>query len=97
MLIDTPGFSPADLANNRNLAASLAAHRELVDVHLVLSAAVLPRVQLAAIERFSAFGPPRFCLPISMKWRARVPCLKPRLRAGLPIPFIPRATGTRRY
>lgn len=90
LFIDTPGFSPADVANNRTLAASLAAHRELVDIHLVLSAAILPRVQLTAIERFSAFGPAKILFTHLDEVDNPGPVLETALRAGLPISFLSR-------
>jgi flagellar biosynthesis protein FlhF len=90
LLIDTPGFSPADETQCRNLAASLAAHREMVEVHLVLSAAVLPRIQLAAIERFAAFAPAKLIFTHLDEVESPGPLLETALRAGLPLSFLGR-------
>jgi flagellar biosynthesis protein FlhF len=88
LLIDTPGFSPADEAQCRGLAAGLAAHRELVEVHLVLSATVQPRVQLATIERFAAFAPVKLLFTHLDEAESPGPLLETALRAGLPLSFL---------
>lgn len=87
-LIDTPGFSPADVAQSRHLAAGLAAHREFIEVHLVLSAAVLPRIQLANIERFAPFAPAKLIFTHLDEMENPGPLLETALRAGLPISFL---------
>ncbi len=90
LLIDTPGISPADEAQSRTLAHGLAAHRDLVDVHLVLSAAVLPRIQLAAIERFAAFSPTKLIFTHLDEVESPGPMLETALRSGLPLSFLAR-------
>jgi len=90
LFVDTPGFSVADEAQRRNLAAGLAAHRDNVDVHLVLSAAVLPRIQMANIERFAAFGPTKLLFTHLDEVEAPGPMIETALRAGLPISFLSR-------
>ena len=87
-LIDSPGFSPADVAQGRHLAAGLAAHRDFVEVHLVLSAAVLPRIQLANIERFAPFAPAKLIFTHLDEVENPGPLLETALRAGLPISFL---------
>ena len=88
MFIDTPGVSPADAAQSRSLAALLSAHREFVDVHLVLSAAVHPRSNLAAIERFAGFGPAKIVFTHLDEAASPGPLLETALRAHLPISFL---------
>jgi flagellar biosynthesis protein FlhF len=88
LLIDTPGFSPADEAQSRTLAAGLAAHRELVEVHLVLSATAQPRINLAAIERFAAFAPAKILFTHLDEAETPGPLLETALRAGLPLSFL---------
>jgi flagellar biosynthesis protein FlhF len=88
LLIDTPGFSPADGAQVKSLAAGLAPHRESVDVHLVLSATVQPRLHLATIERFAAFGPAKLLFTHLDEAESPGPLLETALRAGLPISFL---------
>jgi flagellar biosynthesis protein FlhF len=88
LLIDTPGFSAADEAQMRGLAGGLAVHREAVEVHLVLSAAVQPRVHFAAIERFAAFGPAKLLFTHLDEAESPGPLLETALRAGLPVSFL---------
>jgi flagellar biosynthesis protein FlhF len=91
LLIDTPGFSPADEAASRRLAAGLAGladQRALVEVHLVLSAAVQPRIHLATIERFAAFGPAKLLFTHLDEVESPGPLLETALRAGLPLSFL---------
>jgi flagellar biosynthesis protein FlhF len=88
LFIDTPGLAPADEGQNRGLAAWLAAHRSAVEVQLVLSATVQPRVQLATIERFAAFAPARLLFTHLDEAESPGPLLETALRAGLPVSFL---------
>jgi flagellar biosynthesis protein FlhF len=88
LLIDTPGFAPAEEKQMHNLAAGLSAHRELVEVHLVLSATVQPRIQLAAIQGFAAFAPAKLLFTHLDEAESPGPVLETALRAGLPISFL---------
>jgi flagellar biosynthesis protein FlhF len=88
LLIDTPGFSNSDEAQSRSLATGLSAHRDLLEVHLVLSATVQPRVQLAAIERFAAFTPAKLLFTHLDEVESPGPLLETALRSGLPISFL---------
>lgn len=90
LFIDTPGFSPSDEGQRRSLAAGLASHRDFVEVHLVLSATVLPRIQIATIERFAAFGPAKLLFTHLDEVEAPGPMLETAIRAGLPISFLSR-------
>jgi flagellar biosynthesis protein FlhF len=88
LLIDTPGFSPADQAQYRSLAAWLASHRDSVEVQLVLSAAAQPRVNLAAIERFAGFAPAKLVFTHLDEAETPGPLLETALRSALPVSFI---------
>jgi flagellar biosynthesis protein FlhF len=90
LMIDTPGISPSDEAQSRALAHGIAAHRDLLEVHLVLSAAVLPRIQLAAIERFAAFAPAKLIFTHLDEVESPGPMLETALRSGLPLSFLAR-------
>ncbi|MDW8355255.1 MAG: hypothetical protein RMK57_12060 [Bryobacterales bacterium] len=56
ILLDTPGFSPAEQAAASELASWLA-RREEVEVHLVLPATARTADLLFAVERFEVFRP----------------------------------------
>jgi flagellar biosynthesis protein FlhF len=88
MLIDTPGFSPADGAQIRSLAARLSCHRDLVETHLVLPATAQPRVQFATIERFANFTPAKLLFTHLDETESAGPLLETALRAGLPLSFL---------
>jgi flagellar biosynthesis protein FlhF len=88
LLIDTPGFSPADEAQWRGLAAWSSAHRHGVEVQLVLSAAAQTRVNLKTIERFAAFSPAKLLFTHLDEAEGTGPMLETALRSGLPLSFL---------
>jgi flagellar biosynthesis protein FlhF len=88
LLIDTPGFSSGDQVQLRSLANGLAAHRESVEVHLVLSAAVQPRIHAAALERFASFSPAKLLFTHLDEAESPGPLLQTALQAGLPISYL---------
>jgi len=88
LLIDTPGFSPADESQSRHLAAWLASHRAFVEVHLVLSAAARPSSNLAAIERFAPFAPSKLLFTHMDEAESNGPVIETALRSNLPISFV---------
>jgi flagellar biosynthesis protein FlhF len=88
LLIDTPGFSPADQAQSRGLAAWLSAHREFVEVQLVLSAAARPSSNLAAIERFASFAPSKLLFTHMDEAQSNGPVIETALRSGLAVSFL---------
>lgn len=90
LFIDTPGFSPLDETQCQSLATSLGAHRDQIEVQLVLSAATLPRIQSATIERFSVFAPAKLLFTHLDEVESPGPLLETALRAGLPLSFLGR-------
>ena len=88
LLIDTPGFSSADGVQLRSLANGLATHRESVEVHLVLSAAVQPRIHIATLERFASFAPAKLLFTHLDEAESPGPLLETALQAGLPISYL---------
>jgi flagellar biosynthesis protein FlhF len=91
LLIDTPGFSTADAAQSRRLAAWLTSHRQFVEVQLVLSAAARASVNLSAIERFAPFAPSKLIFTHMDEAEGHGPLLEIALRSGLPVSYL--ATG----
>ena len=88
LLIDTPGFSPSDDVQHGLFASGLAAYREFIDVHLVLSATVQPRINLAAIERFAALSPAKLLFTHLDEAETPGPLLETALKSRLPISFL---------
>jgi flagellar biosynthesis protein FlhF len=88
LLIDTPGFSPADAAQSRRLAAWLTSHRPFVEVQLVLSAAARPSVNLSAIERFAPFAPSKLIFTHMDEAEGHGPLIEIALRSGLPVSYL---------
>lgn len=88
LFIDTPGFSPAEESQMRGMVGSFAAQRELLDVHLVLSAPMTSRTHLAALERFRAFAPSKLLFTHLDEVESPGPLLETALRAGLPLSFL---------
>ena len=88
LLIDTPGFSPADQAQSRSLAAWLATHRPFVEVQLVLSAAARLSSNLSAIERFAPFAPSKLLFTHMDEAESSGPVLEAAVRSGLPVSFL---------
>ncbi len=88
ILIDTPGFSPADSAQSHSLVAWLASHRQFIDVQLVLSAAARPSGNLAAIERFAPFAPSKLLFTHMDEAEGCGPLLETVLRSGVPVSFL---------
>jgi flagellar biosynthesis protein FlhF len=91
LLVDSPGFSPADEAQSRWLAGWLGSHRQFVEVQLVLSAAARLSVNLAAIERFAPFAPAKLLFTHMDEAESHGPALEAALCSGLPVSFL--ATG----
>ena len=88
LLIDTPGFSPSDDVQSRLFASGLAPYREFIDVHLVLSAAVQARINMAAIERSAALAPAKLLFTHLDEAETPGPLLETALKARLPISFL---------
>jgi flagellar biosynthesis protein FlhF len=90
LLIDTPGYSAAE-PPSRSLAGWLSSQRPFVEVHLVLSAAAQPRINLSVIERFAPLAPAKLLFTHLDEAETSGPVLETALRAGLPLSFL--ATG----
>jgi flagellar biosynthesis protein FlhF len=80
-------FSAAE-PPSRNLANWLTSHRQFVEVHLVLSAAAQPRINLSVIERFAPFAPAKLLFTHLDEVETASPVLETALRAGLPLSFL---------
>jgi flagellar biosynthesis protein FlhF len=88
LLIDTPGFSPGSETQSRGITTWLAAHRQFIEVQLVLSAAAQPRINLAIIEGFAAFAPAKLLFTHLDEAESPGPLLETALRSGLPVSFL---------
>ena len=97
VLIDTPGFGPADMDEAAELAMFLSRHRQ-IEVQLVMPAMLRTAVMQRVAERFSIFQPSRMLYTniddaagsggaIELAMRTGLPILVPGLRpagAGRP-------------
>jgi flagellar biosynthesis protein FlhF len=87
ILIDTPGFSPAELQETPELATWLA-RETAVEVQLVLPAVLRPRVAQRAVERFAAFRPSKLLFTHFDEVEAPGGVLEVAIRSGLPISYL---------
>jgi flagellar biosynthesis protein FlhF len=87
ILIDTPGFSPAEWRETPELAAWLA-RETAVEVQLVLPAVLRPRVAQRALERFAAFRPAKLLFTHFDEVEAPGGALEVAMRSGLPVSYL---------
>lgn len=81
ILIDSPGFSPAEMRDIPALPAGL-------EVHLVLPAILSPKVALRTVERFDGFRPAKLLFTHVDEMETSGALLEVAMRSGLPISFL---------
>lgn len=81
ILIDSPGFSPAELHDMPELPAGL-------EVHLVLPATVGAKVALSAIQRFESFRPAKLLFTHLDEMETPGALLEIAMRSELPVSFL---------
>jgi flagellar biosynthesis protein FlhF len=81
ILIDSPGFSPAEADDMPELPAGL-------DVHLVLPATLGAKVALRTLARFASFRPAKLLFTHLDEMETPGALLEVAMRSGLPVSFL---------
>jgi flagellar biosynthesis protein FlhF len=81
ILVDSPGFSPAELRDMPELPAGL-------EVHLVLPATLGARTAQRMLERFASFRPAKLLFTHLDEMETPGPLLEVAMRSGLPVSFL---------
>ncbi len=81
ILVDSPGFSPAELHDMPELPAG-------VEVHLVLPATLGARTAQRTLERFASFRPAKLLFTHLDEMETPGPLLEVAMRSGLPVSFL---------
>lgn len=87
ILIDCPGYAPADMDEAAGTAAFLRAN-PAIDVHLVLPAFMNPSSLAAAAARFSTFGPSKLLFTHLDEVDSLGGALEYTIKSGLPTSFL---------
>lgn len=87
VLIDTPGFAPADMEESEELSEFARRHRN-VDVQLVLPATLHTPATASALQRFSIFRPAKLIFTHVDEMERPGSLLEAPIRSGLPISFL---------
>jgi flagellar biosynthesis protein FlhF len=87
VLVDTPGYGPAEWAQARRLAALCSEHGGL-DVHLVLSLTTKSSDLRRTAERYGIFRPGRLLFTKADETDSHGAILNEAVRAGLPLSFV---------
>jgi flagellar biosynthesis GTPase FlhF len=87
ILIDTPGFGPADVDDMNNLAAWVQ-HSQLADVQLVIPATVRTAVFKRITDRFSQLKPSKLLLTRADEIESTGVLLDLAIRSGLPLSYV---------
>jgi flagellar biosynthesis protein FlhF len=87
ILIDTPGFGPAD-ADDLNDLAAWVRHSALVDVQLVLPATLRLAVVNRITDRFSVLKPSKLLLTRADEAESTGILVDLAIRSGLPLSYI---------
>lgn len=87
ILIDSPGFAPADMEEAREIANFIERHRK-IDVHLVLPATLTSGAIAAAIDRFRVLRPAKLLFTHLDEMESPGCLLDGALRSLLPISFV---------
>jgi len=90
VLIDTPGFGPRDTDAAAEVAAALAAHRE-IDTHLVLPATMKSADLTSVVDRFEIFRPSKLLFTRVDETSSLGAAFSEAARAARPVSFL--ATG----
>jgi flagellar biosynthesis protein FlhF len=92
ILIDTPGLTPAELADETSLARFLAARSD-IDIHLVLPASMKPADLSRVVDSFGALDPKHLLFTRLDETGSFGPIFTECARTGKPLSFF--ATGQR--
>jgi flagellar biosynthesis protein FlhF len=87
ILIDTPGFGPADTDDLQDLSHWLQ-QSNVIDTHLVLPATVRPAVASRILDRFSKLKPAKLLLTRADETESMGMLLDLAMRSGLPLSYI---------
>ncbi len=87
LLIDTPGFSGADMSDAEDLVA-FASRDSRIDVHLVLPANIGYRAALRVRDRFAGFKPAKLVLTHLDDGCKGGAVLELAIRSGLPLSYL---------
>lgn len=87
VLIDTPGFSPADMDAAAELARFLS-ERQDIDTHLVLSASMKSADITRAVDRFEIFRPSKLLFTRLDETGPLGPVLSEAVRTSKPVSFL---------
>jgi flagellar biosynthesis protein FlhF len=87
ILIDSPGFGPADMEDTLELSAFVQQHAT-VDVHLVLPATLQMPAMASALERFRVFRPTKLIFTHLDETEAPGCLLEAAIGSKLPISFL---------
>jgi len=87
ILIDTPGFGPAD-ADDLNSLAAWVQHSQMADVQLVVPATVRTAVFKRITDRFSLLKPSKLLLTRADETESTGVLLDLAMRSGLPLSYV---------
>jgi flagellar biosynthesis protein FlhF len=87
ILIDTPGYSPADLDTAADLARFLASRRD-IESHLVLSASMRSADLSRVVDRFEIFRPEKLLFTKLDETEAFGPILNEAARTAKPVSYL---------
>ena len=87
ILIDTPGFSPADVSAMAPLASLLSTHQE-ADVHLVVPAFLAPSAMASMARRFRPFLPSKLLITNTDCADSCLPAAALALALDKPVSFL---------
>ncbi len=87
ILIDTPGFGPADLEDLNDLATWVQ-RAPSVDVHLVMPATLRPSIASRVVERFAPLKPAKLILTRADETASSGMLLDLAICSGLPVSYV---------
>ncbi len=87
VLIDSPGFGPADMEETGDLAAFVEQHAH-VDVQLVLPATLQAPAMASALQRFRIFRPSKLVFTHIDEMESPASLLEAAIRSGIPVSFL---------
>jgi flagellar biosynthesis protein FlhF len=88
ILIDTPGLCRSEMEAADDLATVLAAHRPVIDTHLVLPASMRAADLRRVSEQYSIFQPRKLLFTRLDETETFGPILSRSTRLGIPVSFL---------
>jgi flagellar biosynthesis protein FlhF len=88
ILIDTPGLCRSEMEAAEDLATVLAAHRPVIDTHLVLPASMRAADLRLVSEQYSIFHPRKLLFTRLDETETFGPILSRSTRLGIPVSFL---------